>query len=182
MDLTDSLLIKKTLEGSLECFDVLMLRHERDVYRTVGGFGRSREDALDICQVVFLKVYRNLRSFDGRSSFRTWLMRIAVNEGLNWVRSQQRTTASRIEPAQLETAVAAPGESQEEALLAKERRRLIVRHMAELKPRNRLAVTLRYFQDMSIREIAEILECSEDVVRNTLFRSVRKLKQVLAAQ
>ena len=64
MNDTDTLLVEKVLSGSLECFDVLMQRYEREVYRAVYGFGKSRENAMDICQYVSLKAYRNLGGFD----------------------------------------------------------------------------------------------------------------------
>jgi len=173
VDETDALLVAKVLDGSLECFDVLMQRHERDVYRAVYGFGKTRENTMDICQNVFLKAYHNLGKFDQRSSFRTWLMRIACNEGLNWVRTQSRKSPGTVE---LDPARLASVDDQERDLLDEERRQQVVATLQCLNHRHRLAVTLRYFQEMSIREIAAILECSEGVVRNILFRSIRRLK------
>lgn len=174
MDDTDALLVEQTLNGSLECFDVLMQRHERDVYRAVYGYGKSRENTMDICQNTFLKVYHNLGSFDNRSSFRTWMMRIAMNEGLNWVRSQARKVPRST--VELEPALLSSGDDQERVLLDKEQHEQVVAQLQCLNHRQRLAVTLRYFQEMSIRDIAAVLECSEGVVRNILFRSVRRLR------
>ncbi len=180
MDAIDELLIAKTRQGSTECFDVLMQRYERDVYRVAAGFGTTRDNALDICQNVFLKVYRALPSFAGRSSFKTWLLRIAYNEGVNWVRSRQRSRASQ--QVGLETvSLPAPGD-QEERLIGEEQRQQLARSLQALNQRSRLAVTLRYFQELPIGEIANILDCSEGVVRNMLFRSVRKLQQAVAAE
>ena len=174
MNDTDTLLVEKVLGGSLECFDVLMQRYEREVYRAVYGFGKSRENAMDICQNVFLKAYRNLGGFDRRSSFRTWLMRIACNEGLNWVRTQGRKVPRDTVAA--EEADLVSGDDQERKLLDRERREQVAARLQCLSHRHRLAVVLRYFQEMPIREIAGVLECSEGMVRNILFRSVRRMR------
>ncbi len=180
MDAVDELLIAKTLEGSTECFDVLMQRYERDVYRIATGFGSTRDNALDICQNVFLKVYRALPDFAGRSSFKTWLLRITYNEGGNWVRSRQRNRVSQ--QVGLETVLLPAHDDQEERLIGDEQRQLVARGLQALNQRSRLAVMLRYFQELSIGEIAAILDCSEGVVRNMLFRGVRKLREAVAAQ
>ena len=70
MESVDELLIKKTLAGSLECFDVLMQRYQRDVFAVARGYARSSDDALDICQNAFLKAYRKLGTFEGRTGRR----------------------------------------------------------------------------------------------------------------
>ncbi len=78
LELLDELLIEKTLVGSLECFDVLMQRYQRDVFAVARGYTDSIDDALDICQNTFLKAYRKLGTFAGRSSFRTWVTSIVA--------------------------------------------------------------------------------------------------------
>jgi len=176
----DEILIEKTLAGSLECYDVLMQRYEKDVYAVARGYTRSVDDSLDICQNVFLKAYRKLDTFAGRSSFKTWLVTIAKREGLNWVRNRSRKAPANV--VDLETVQLQTGIDQETDLLETERRQKVVDGLQVLNQRSRLAVILRYFRDMPIRDIAVILDCSEGVTRNMLFRSVQKLRAVVMAE
>jgi len=176
----DEILIEKTLAGSLECYDVLMQRYQKDVLAVARGYTRSLDDALDICQNVFLKVYRKLDTFAGRSSFKTWLVTIANREGLNWIRTRSRKSPSNV--VDLETVNLTSGGDQEMELLETERRQKVVDSLQVLNQRGRVAVILRYFRDMPIREIAAVLGCSEGVTRNLLFRSVCKLREVVTAE
>lgn len=180
VETVDEILIEKTLDGSLECYDVLMQRYERDVFAVARGYTRSVDDTLDICQNVFLKAYRKLDSFQGRSGFRTWLVTIANREGINWARSRSRKQPANV--VDIETANLRACEDQEADLLETERRRQVVEGLEALNERSRQAVILRYFRGLPIREVAEILECSEGVARNMLFRSVRKLRAVVTPE
>jgi RNA polymerase sigma-70 factor (ECF subfamily) len=176
----DEILIEKTLAGSLECYDVLMQRYQKDVFAVARGYTRSVDDSLDVCQNVFLKAYRKLDTFAGRSSFKTWLVSIANREGLNWVRTRSRKTPANV--VDLETVSLPSGNDLETELLETERRQKVVDGLQVLNQRSRLAVILRYFRDMSIGEIAVILGCSEGVTRNLLFRSVHKLRETVMAE
>jgi RNA polymerase sigma-70 factor (ECF subfamily) len=180
LETVDEILIEKTLNGSLECYDVLMQRYERDVFAVARGYTRSVDDTLDICQNVFLKAYRKLDTFAGRSSFKTWLVSIANREGLNWLRTRSRKSPADV--VDLETVNLPSGIDQEAAILETERRQKVVDSLQVLNQRSRLAVILRYFRDMPIRDVAVILDCSEGVVRNMLFRSVQKLRAAVTAE
>ena len=180
LETVDELLIEKTLAGSLECFDVLMQRYQKDVFAVARGYVRSVDDALDICQNVFLKAYRKLDTFAARSSFKTWLVAIANREGLNWVRTRSRKAPSNV--VDLETVNLPSRDDQETTLLQAERHQTVVDSLQVLNQRSRQAVILRYFRDMPIRDVAEVLECSEGVARNMLFRSVRKLRAAVMAE
>jgi len=176
----DEILIEKTLAGSLECYDVLMQRYQNDVFAVARGYTRSVDDTLDICQNVFLKAYRKLDTFAGRSSFKTWLVTIANREGLNWLRTRSRKAPLNV--VDLETVQLPSGIDQETVLLETERRQMVVDSLQVLNQRGRLAVILRFFRDMPIRQISVVLGCSEGVTRNLLFRSVRKLREAVTAE
>jgi RNA polymerase sigma-70 factor (ECF subfamily) len=180
LDTIDEMLIEKTLAGSLECYDVLMQRYQKDVFAVARGYAGTVDDTLDVCQNVFLKAYRKLDTFAGRSSFKTWLISIANREGLNWVRTRSRKAPDNV--VDLESVALPSGNDQEALLLETERRQKVVDSLEVLNQRSRLAVILRYFRDMPIREIAEVLECSEGVARNMLFRSVRKLRATVITE
>ncbi len=178
---TDDELIRNILAGKLADFDELMRRYERLVYRVCYSFGRSPEDAFDLTQSVFLKAFRSLESFRSEANFRTWLMRIAYNEGINLVRSRSRRE-DRHESLEGADARLVEPPAQERGLLHAEGRDRLLEAMRSLNERYRLAVTLRYFHDLPIAEIAEVLRCSEGVTKNILFRSLRTMKKHLSAE
>ncbi len=178
MERTDEQLVAATLAGDTPAFDVLMQRYERLVYSLVVSFATNSEEALDLTQEIFLKAYRKLASFGGQGSLKGWLARIAINEGINSAKSasrrQARHEAWHIVREEHQKA------AQDTHVLARERERQVAAALRELAPRHRLAIELRYLREMSVREVASALECSEGVARNILFRGLRKLRQQLA--
>lgn len=173
----DAQLIAETLNGSLPSFDLLMQRYEKLVFKIAYGFGKNKDNALDITQNTFLKTFENLHSFQSHSSFKGWLMRITYNEGINWTRKNKFTKIWDDLSEDMPMSDNAP--TQEDELLAKENRALLLRSLFELNTRYRLAVVLRYFKNQPVREIAATLNCSEGVVKNMLFRSLQRLRSIL---
>lgn len=177
---SDNELVEAVRGGDLEAFDELMRRYERLVYRVAVSFVSTPENAFDVTQTVFLKAYRGLGSFRSEANLKTWLLRITHNEAINFLRSASGREAGheRIEAF----ADVLPGrDSQESDLLARERRAELEKAMGKLNERYRLAVVLRYFQGLDIAEISAVLGCSEGVTKNILFRSVKTLRESLAA-
>jgi RNA polymerase sigma-70 factor (ECF subfamily) len=168
----DHILIEEVRGGSTGAFEEIMKRYQRLVYATCIAYARSREDALDITQNVFVKVYEKVDSFRGSGSFKAWLLSIAHNEGLNWIRNNARHR-DHAEPTPANSPEVAP--SQESDLLKQERWELLREALLHLNPRQRQAVVLRYFESTPIREIASTLDCTEGTAKNILFRSLRKL-------
>jgi RNA polymerase sigma-70 factor (ECF subfamily) len=176
---SDQELISATLAGDLDSFDELMKRYERLVFKVVYPFGRSREDALDLTQTVFMKAYRHLGSFRSEANVKTWLVRIACNEGVSFARRQR----DGHESTELDDVadVVRSNDDQEQELIDRENRQRLRQGLATLNERHRLAVMLRYQQEMPLAEIAEVLRCSEGMVKNILFRGVRTLRRNVAA-
>ena len=179
MDRTDNDLVTATLGGELAAFDLLMQRYERLVYALVVSFATNSEEALDLTQEIFLKAYRKLAAFDGSGTFKAWLARISINEGINSAKSATRRQ-SRHEAWHIVREDHQPAAQDREVLTA-ERKQQVAHALRGLAPRHRLAIELRYLQEMSIPEVASVLECSEGVARNILFRGLRKLRQQVAA-
>jgi RNA polymerase sigma-70 factor (ECF subfamily) len=177
MNPTDEDLVAAVVAGDHAAFDDLMRRYERLVYRLVYRAERGREDALDATQAVFLKAFRGLPSFRRESSFKTWLLRIAHREGLNQARGFRREPPlDELDSTALRHAQPA---SQETDLVEAERQGLVRRALATLNGRHRTAVHLRYLDQWSIREIAHVLETSENTTKNILFRGVRSLRRAV---
>ena len=173
---SDEDLIEEIRAGSQVAFGVLMNRYERLVYRIGYYYARHPENAMDITQNVFLKCYQKLGLFKGAGTFKAWLTRIAHNESASWLRTNRRHR-DQVELTPVNSPHLEP--VQEHETLRREYRELLMDEMRELNPRQQVAVSLRYFEDMSIREIAGALECTEGVVKSVLFRSLEKLRNRL---
>ncbi|HVT58494.1 MAG TPA: RNA polymerase sigma factor [Thermoanaerobaculia bacterium] len=178
---TDEQLAAASVAGDLAAYDALMQRHEGLAFKVAYGFAGSRDGALDIVQAAFLKAFRERARFRGQSAWKTWLLRILLNEGRDWRRRNWRREA-RQGPLELAAEQAAPGPSPEDAALRREKRARLLRGLRALNRRHCLALVLRYFEGLRIPEIAEILGCTEMTARNILFRSLRRLRAELGGE
>lgn len=172
------MLIDEIKSGDQAAYDELMQRHQNHVYHIAFNFTRSSEDALDLSQTIFLKAYQNLAKFRQESQFKTWLMRITYNEAQNWLRKNKKhLRQEEIDPA--DAALISDMPTQEDEILASENKTLLLQCLYDLNTKHRLAVILKYFENYSIKDIAQTLNCSEGVVKNMLFRSLEKLRSKL---
>ncbi len=179
MPLNDYDLIDEIRAGSQAAFEQLIRRYEHFVFRIAYSYTGNADSALDVSQNVFIRIHRKLDAYQGRSSFRTWAARIAQNESMTWLRSQKRHKGT-VEITTLNAPVFPP--DQETALVVAERSRDLLAEVNRLNPRQRQAVLLRYFEKMPIREIGDVLECSDGQVKSILFRSLQKLRTHLTRQ
>jgi RNA polymerase sigma-70 factor (ECF subfamily) len=170
---TDQALIEETRAGSAAAFEELMSRYERLVYKIGYGYTGDQEESLDVTQNVFLKVYERLGSYRGTGPFKAWLLRIAHNEGIDWVRRHARF---RDREELVAGNVPSYEAGQESELVQSESRRGLLNELRHLNPRQRQAVMLRYFEKMSLREISLILNCTEGTARSLLFRGLERLR------
>lgn len=175
---TDQELIEAARGQDLEAFDEFMRRHQSLVHRVAIHFVHDPEAAFDITQTAFLKAFQGLGRFRFEASVRTWLLRIAYNESIDWLRKHRH--GGRHEPLEDASPFLAVDPAQDRALLAADDQTRIAQAMTGLSERYRLAVVLRYFQGLGVAEIAQVLGCSEGVTRNMLFRSIRTLRAVLS--
>ena len=172
------MLVKDIKDGQLESYDELMQRHQKNVYRIAFSFARSEQGAMDISQNIFLKAYENINRFREESQFKTWLTRISYNEGQNWIRKNNKYLKNVDVESHLDKSASAV--TQEDEYLALENKTILLRSLYGLNTKYRLAIILRYFENYSIQDIAETLNCSEGVVKNMLHRSLQKLKKLLS--
>ena len=177
LDKEDHVLIDEILSGTLSSYDTLMERYQNLIFKIAYSFGKNKENAMDISQNIFLKAYQKLSTLKGQNSFKAWLSRIAYHEGINWTRKHKSVV--QFESIETNQEPESESPSREDELLANEYRHELMQSLFALNTKYRLAVVLRYYQNMSIREIAAILKCSEGVVKNMLFRSVQRLKLIL---
>jgi RNA polymerase sigma-70 factor, ECF subfamily len=173
--LDDAGLVEACRAGTAGAFDVLVERHRRPVYQLCYRFMGNHEDASDLSQEVFLRAYRGLAKFRGQSSIATWLYRIGVNACLNRVSAK----AIPSEPIADREFVDADAESPSDRVLRGERSAQVRAAIAELPPKQRAALILRTYHDMSHQEIADVVGGSVGAVKANIFHALASLKKLL---
>jgi RNA polymerase sigma-70 factor, ECF subfamily len=184
-------LVRRAQSGDRLAFEDLVRRYDRDVLRLARNLVHRPEDARDIYQESFLRVYRNLHRFRFECSFYTWLYRVVTNVALDHLRrrtSHREDQAPAPEDAEGGTrdffdrqpemrAAANP----EKNLLGQELGRHIQEAMKGLTPRERMVFEMKHYQGLRLRAIGDLLGTSEETAKNSLFRATRKLRASLGA-
>jgi RNA polymerase sigma-70 factor (ECF subfamily) len=183
----EAALIRAAQAGDQNAFEQLVRAYDQSVLRLALNLLRSAEDANDIYQETFLRVYRSLDSFRFDCSFHTWIYRIATNLCLDLLRKRK----VRREEA---TVVDTPGgpldrmDSLEEGrahgnpqrhLLSIEMRSRIQKVLSNMTPRERMVFEMRHYQGMRLRAIGYVLGTSEEAAKNCLFRATQKMRAAL---
>jgi len=179
--------IRAAQAGDAEAFERLVRSYDQQVLRLAMNLLRNPEDAHDVYQETFLRVFRNLGNFRFDCQFSTWLYRIATNLCLDLLRKRKvrRTEQAAVETEEgvvdrLETVPEArPAGDPQRAALSRELRSSIEQALAGLTPRERLVFELRHYQGMRLKEIGETLGSSEEAAKNCLFRATQKMRQAL---
>ena len=177
-------LIRLAQRGDVKAFGDLAANYDARVMNLAISLLGSSEDAQDVYQEVFIKVYKCLKGYRFQSDFFTWLYRITVNTCLSYRRSRQRKRAlipSSIEdnPEMADSLPDCEAASLDDGVMAWEMSQLMRRAVDDLPPKQRAVLILRHYQQMKIREIAEILELNEGTVKGYLFRALKALKKKL---
>lgn len=176
----DGRLVQLAVAGSQEAFTELFERYRERVYRIAYGWCFDSQTALDLVQDVFIKVYRSLESFRKEASFWTWLCRITINRCLDFVRKKERMRETPVEdPQELPGAADSAGESPVEELELSELKGALTGAIDALSPEARSAFILRFFDNLSYKEIAAALDCSIGTVMSRLFYARQKLRDLL---
>src|SRR6266403_5918112 len=177
--------------GNRAAFEELVRRYDRDVLRLALNLMKRPEDARDVYQEAFLKVYRNLHRFRFECSFYTWLYRIVTNVCLDHLRRRQarpEDQAPEIHPNRMEEGPRdffdyqkehRPTLDPERSLIGKEIQSRIARAMERLSPRERVVFEMKHYQGLKLRAIGDALGTTEETVKNSLFRATRKLRTQL---
>jgi RNA polymerase sigma-70 factor (ECF subfamily) len=173
--LTDDELVRATLAGRREAFDVIVERHRKLVYQLCYRFVGTHEDASDLAQDVFIRAYRGLARFDGRAALGTWLYRIAVNVSLNRVSAVRPT----VEPIDARQHVDTTSESPSDRVIREERAARVRAAVAQLPAKQRAALVLRAFHELSHQQIADILGSSVGAVKANVFHALGNLRKIL---
>ncbi|HRY55358.1 MAG TPA: sigma-70 family RNA polymerase sigma factor [Spirochaetia bacterium] len=170
---SDEEAIARVLDGDTEAFAILVRRHQRRVLRVGLGFFHDEEEAADFAQDVFVKAYTALGSFQGKSQFSTWLLRIAYNSAVNL--KKRRRSEARLDP-ELDIE-GDPGV--DESQLREESARAVREAVAGLPPKQALCVELCFYYDLTYPEISEITGFPVNTIKSHVFRAKRLLRERL---
>ncbi len=180
----DADLVRKAQAGDLTAFEALVRRHHRRVYRTLVGMTGSREDAEDDLQGAFLKAYQHIRDFEGRSSFSSWLTRIAINEARQRLRARGRDAVidegaevdEEFRPRETE----AWEDNPEQRYSKQELRELLEQEIVKLPAIYRAAVVLRDLEQLSTEEAASALGIEATTLKWRVHQGRLRLREALA--
>ncbi len=180
----ESAIIAAAKDGQIGSFELLIQRYEQKILLRALRITRNWQDAEDVKQQSILKAFAQLHSFQGKSSFSTWLVRIAINEALMLLRKKH--TCKEVP---MENACEPDGEINpqdlphsplpDEPYFAQERKRILYAALNQLTPAIRMAIQLREMEERSTRETARILGISIAATKSRVFHGRRRLRELL---
>lgn len=187
MEDSDSVAVARVKAGDGDAYRVLVDRHTRSVFRLAYRMTGNQQDSEDVVQETFLRAYKQLHRWEARSSFSTWLYRIAANYSLDLVRSRKRhgevpmteSSAAGDDSPEMIHALPSPSAGPERLLMSSEVQQTVTSTLNELSQQERTAFVLRHFEGQSIEEISAALGLSGNAAKHSIFRAVQKLRRAL---
>jgi RNA polymerase sigma-70 factor, ECF subfamily len=172
----DHVLVEKAKKGEVAAFSELVLRHQKSMlrlaYRVVGDF----EMAQDVVQESFMKAFQKLSAFEGRSAFKSWVFQITLNTAKNKLRGR------RPETVDIDKTHIAEEHDFEVDVMHVELKNIIQSEVDKLPFKQKTALSLRIFEDLSFAEIAEIMQCPYDTAKANYRHALIKLRHTLSEQ
>ena len=171
----DTQLIERCRSGDRKAFEALLAEYEKPVFNAAYRMLNSRDDAQDVTQTVFLKVFEHIDQFDPTRRFFSWVYRITLNESINWLGK-----SNRLEPLTHEAAFEGKGPEQEvESANVSSN---VQAALMTIKSDYRSVVILKHFLGCSYGEISTILEVPEKTVKSRLYTARQQLRDVLSGK
>lgn len=169
----DHHILEKVKKGDVNAFSEIVQKHQRPLICVLLRMVGDLELAEDIAQEAFMKAFTKLDSFQGRSKFKSWLFQIGINTAKNRLRSRKREVVD-IQKVRLSI-----GEHQDLEIGEKDVQYVLSDEIAKLPPKQRLALSLRIYEDLSFAEIAEIMRCPYDTAKANYRHALMKLRHKL---
>ena len=181
VEISDEEVVRRVVGGERELFELLLRRYNQRVYRTVRAVLRNPDDAEDVMQQAYVNAYRSLHQFEGRSSFATWLTRIALREA--GAKNKKTVSLLHVVPElrgeNTMNDFPEPGPDPEARAVAADLMQHVEAEVAALPETYRSVLLLREVEGLSTEETAECLEISTDVVKTRLHRARAMLRDAL---
>lgn len=185
---SDHELVSRAQQGSEKAYRELLGRYQRPVFSIIYRMIRDREQAEDLAQETFVRVFNHIDRYDPRYKFSSWIFKIATNLTIDWIRRKELNTVSidgsrnAVTPEQIEATsitIASPDENPEELLEARELGEEIEAAIGRLRPEYRAAILLRHVEGREYQEIAEILALPLGTVKTYIHRGRNELREQL---
>lgn len=176
--MNDAELVQQILNGNNNAFRFLVAKHQRLVVHIVGRVVQRQDEVEDICQEVFIKVFRKLKLFRGESKLSTWIARIAYNTSISHIRKQLKNERSYDESPGL-VANEKDEELNQRGIEKEEAKKYLLEMIEELPVHYRTVLTLFHLEEFSYKEIEEITEMPEGTIKSYLSRARKILKEKL---
>lgn len=171
--ISDIEVVNQVRNGDRKAYSLLVRRHQKSLLRLSMRFVKDVDTAEDVVQESFIKAFERLASFEARSSFKSWLFQIAINTAKNKLRDRRDNTTD-IDDVPL--AVSARAES---GLVHNAIAELLQKHVENLPFKQKTALTLRVYEDLSFKEIAEIMDCPYDTAKANYRHALMRLREEL---
>lgn len=170
--MTDMALCDRAKSGDRKAFSELVLRHQQSLLRLCMRFTGSHDLAEDIVQEAFIKAYNKLGTFEGRSSFKSWLFQIAVNTAKN----KLRTAKDSLSLDQIQISI---NEESDRMIQRNSVKEMLLDYVDQLPEKQKMALTMRVYDDLSFKEIAEIMDCPYDTAKANYRHGLMNIKKYL---
>ena len=173
--MTEEELIRRSQAGDWDSFELLLERHRTALARTAYLATRDRDAIQDVMQEALIQIWRDLPSYRPFGSFRAWMLKITLNKAMKHYRKK------RVQTVPLETAVEVSGNAADPGVIIErwEQSRHVRQALDLLSPDHREVLILRYFNELTVPEIAKVLGCREGTVKSRLSRAHGRLEQAL---
>ena len=169
----DKVLVAKAKKGDIEAFSELVIRHQKSLVRMAYRVLNDLEAAQDVVQESLFKAYQKLDTFEGRSAFKSWAYQITLNTAKNKLRGR-RPELVEVEKIHVSDDVDLEGD-----MMGKDLRGIVKNEIDRLPTKQRIAISLRIFDDLSFAEIAQIMECPYDTAKANYRHALIKLRHTL---
>lgn len=178
--LTDEQIVEKILKGQKSLFEVIMRRYNQRLFRIQRNYIDDESSVQDTLQTTYIKVFEKLDTFNGNSAFSTWLIRIAINEALLYLKRRKSHSNLHLYADDEDKPEGRfGGNNPEEHLIEHDMRQLLEQTIDALPEDYRAVYVMREIEEMSTREVAEALDISESNVKIRLMRAKEKLRDSL---
>jgi RNA polymerase sigma-70 factor (ECF subfamily) len=181
----DKQLVEAARQGDATAFRELVQRHQRRAYAVALGMVHDPDDARDVCQEAFLKVHKNLATFEGEAQFFTWLYRIVANLCIDHLRKRRGMKVefddalANDDPDEAGISPQRTGFDPARALADKELRAQIMAALDKLSPAHRSVLVMREVDGLSYQEMADLMKCSIGTIMSRLFHARKKMQTML---
>ncbi len=172
-------LISRCQQGDPDALEEIFDQYHKKVYRIAYGVVRQREEALDIVQEVFIKLYRSIRFFKGQSKFYTYLYRMAMNTAIDHAREMRRSPFSSLDGMEGFQPSDGVEKRPDSILLRKELEEKVKRVLEKLPNDQRMALIFREIEGLSYQEISETMGCSIGTVMSRLHYARKRIQELL---